>query len=418
VSAPGMSEGTTGLALLCDPQGTVSEVVRDGLGVAAAQTVGRPLTALVDPDCEDKAASFLRTLRSQQAAFNWEMNVPVKGRMVPLHFAGAAADGGYLVVAALSRAGVTRFYEELMRINNEQANALRAALKDASLQTRGQTERDARLYDELSHLNNELATTQRELAKKNVELARLNEQKNQFLGIAAHDLRNPLEVILTYSEFLLEDTAAVLGPEQTGLIHTIRSSSEFMLRLVEDLLDVTRIEAGRLELDLVPADLPAIVAANVGRNRVLAAKKGIEISLQSQGEIPRMKLDVAKIEQVLDNLIGNAVKFSSPGSPVDVRLDRDEDRDGERVILSVRDRGPGISAEVLSHLFEPFSRAHVRGTSGEKGAGLGLAIVQRIVTGHGGEIRVESEPGKGATFRVCLPLSLDRPPATGAGGAA
>lgn len=413
MNATGMSEGTTGLALLCDPQGTVSEVVRDGLGVAAAQAVGRPLTALVDPACEDKAASFVRTLRSQQAAFNWEMDVLVDGRVLPLHFAGAAADGGYLVVAARSRSGVTRFYEELMRINNEQANALRAALKDASLQTREQTERDARLYDELSHLNNELATTQRELAKKNAELARLNEQKNQFLGIAAHDLRNPLEVILTYSEFLLEDTAAVLGPEQTDLIHTIRSSSEFMLRLVEDLLDVTRIEAGRLELDLAPADLPALVAANVGRNRVLAAKKGIEISLQSQGEIPRMKLDGSKIEQVLDNLIGNAVKFSPPGSPVDVRLARDGDGDGDRVILSVHDRGPGISAEVLGKLFEPFSRAHVRGTSGEKGAGLGLAIVKRIVSGHGGEIRVQSEPGKGATFQVCLPLSQ-----AGAGGTA
>lgn len=408
-----MREGSTGVALLCDPQGTVSEVVRDGLGIAAAQAVGRPLTSLVDPACADKAAAFLRALRSQQAAFNWEMNVPVEGRVLPLHFAGAAADGGYLVVAARSRTGVARFYEDLMRINNEQANALRAALKDAALQTREQTERDTRLYDELSHLNNELATTQRELAKKNAELARLNEQKNQFLGIAAHDLRNPLEVILTYSEFLLEDAAPVLGPEQTGLVHTIRSSSEFMLRLVEDLLDVTRIEAGRLDLDLAPADLPAVVTANVGRNRVLAAKKGIKISLQSQGDIPRMKLDAAKIEQVLDNLIGNAVKFSSPGSPVEVRLDREEDR----VILSVRDHGPGISAELRSRLFEPFTRAHVRGTRGEKGAGLGLAIVQRIVTGHGGDIRVESEPGQGATFEVCLPVSAAAG-AIGAGGTA
>jgi signal transduction histidine kinase len=396
-----MSDGAAGVALLCDPQGTVAEVVRDGLGIAAAEAVGRPLTSLVDPACEDKAAAFLGALRSQQAAFNWEMDVPVAGRVLPLHFAGAAADGGYLVVAARSRNGVARFYEELMRINNEQANALRAALKDAALQTRGQGERDERLYDELSHLNNELATAQRELARKNAELARLNEQKNQFLGIAAHDLRNPLEVILTYSEFLLEDAAPVLAPEQTDLIHTIRSSSEFMLRLVEDLLDVTRIEAGRLELDLAPADLPALVAANVRRNRVLAAKKGIEVSLQTQGEIPRMKLDVAKIEQVLDNLIGNAVKFSLPGSPVEVRLDTQ----GDQVILAVRDQGPGIPAELLGRLFEPFTRAHARGTGGEKGAGLGLAIVKRIVTGHGGEIRVESEPGRGATFQVFLPLA-------------
>lgn len=291
--------------------------------------------------------------------------------------------------------------DDLVRITNEQANALRAALKETALQRRTQEERDAFLYDELSRVNNELATAQRELAKKNAELTRLNELKNQFLGFASHDLRNPLEVILTYSGFLLEDAAPVLNPEQIEFIQVIRSSSGQMLRLVEELLDVTRIEAGRLALELAPVDLGALVRSQVGRSRVLAAKKGIEIDLETAGDLPVLSLDAGKIEQVLDNLIGNAVKFSPPDSLVEVRVVLEKGREADRVVISVRDQGPGIPADLLDRLFEPFARGRSRGT---QGAGLGLAIVKSILAGHGGDIRVESEPGQGAVFHARLPL--------------
>jgi len=289
--------------------------------------------------------------------------------------------------------------DDLFRINNEQANALRAALKETALQRRTQEERDAFLYDELSRLNNELSTAQRELAKKNAELTRLNDLKNQFLGFASHDLRNPLEVILIYSRFLLEDAAPVLSPEQTEFVQIIRSSSGQMLRLVEELLDVSRIEAGRLDLDLAPVDLDALVRSQVVRSRVLAAKKGIEIGFEPAGALPPLRLDASKIEQVLDNLIGNAVKFSPPDGRVEVRVSRETDR----AVVSVRDHGPGIAPDLLDRLFEPFTR----GRLGAKGAGLGLAIVKSILTGHGGDIRVESEPGEGATFHARLPLGGD-----------
>jgi two-component system OmpR family sensor kinase len=389
-----------GIALLCDPAGTIQELVRDGIGVAERVAPGQPLTDLVDPPCVDKTRAFLEALRAQNAAFNWELNVPVAGgRVESLHFAGGAAEGGFLVVGARSRSGVTRFYEELIRINNEQTNALRAALKDASLQTRAQADRDGRHFDELSQLNNDLANAQRDLAKNNVELTRLNDQKSQFLGMAAHDLRNPLEVILTYSDFLMEEAAPSLPPEQAAFISTIRSSSEFMLRLVEDLLDLSRIEAGKLELDLERVDLGALVERNVALNGVLAAKKGTEVRLV-RGDGPfEMVVDSSKIEQVLNNLIGNAVKFSPPGSTVEVRLDRD----AQRVRLAVADQGPGVPADEMDKLFRPFERTRVRSAGGEKSTGLGLALVKRIVEGHQGEIGVESEPGRGATFRVSLP---------------
>lgn len=392
---------TEGIAVLCDALGRIQEVVHDDLGVAGRIEPGQPLTALMDPSCLEKTQAFLQSLRTQNAAFNWELNVPVDGeRVESLHFAGGAAEGGFLVVGARSRSGVSRFYEELVRINNEQANALRAALKDASLQMRVQADRDSHHFDELSQLNNDLATAQRELAKSNAELGRLNDQKNQFLGMAAHDLRNPLEVILTYSEFLAEEAASSLTPEQASFVETIRSSSDLMLRLVEDLLDLAKIEAGKLELDLERVDLARLVASNVARNRVLAAKKQIEIHLHSPESSPlEMLIDATKMEQVLNNLIGNAVKFSPLGSAVDVCVTPEDGR----VLLAVKDHGPGIPAEERDKLFRPFARTRVRSTAGEKGTGLGLAIVKRIIEGHGGEIHVESEAGRGSAFLVSLP---------------
>lgn len=284
----------------------------------------------------------------------------------------------------------------------ERTEDLRAALQEATLRLREQAEHDSRHFDELSLLNNELATSQRDLARSNAELDRLNRQKNELLGIAAHDLRNPLQVILIYSQFLLEEAAGSLAPEHLEFVRTIRRSSEFMLRLVEDLLDVARIEAGTLELDLAPVDLGELVERNVALNRVLAEPKGTRIELRREGSIGdqgEMVLDAAKIEQVLNNLIGNAVKYSPPGSTVEVRLAEAE----EGASISIRDQGEGFAAEEMERLFQPFQTGRARGTAGEGSAGLGLAIVKRIVEGHRGEIRVEAADGGGSVFRVFLP---------------
>jgi len=395
-------ERTPGLALRCDAAGMIAEIISDDLGLGARLTIRQSFASFVG-GAADRAEEFLAALRTRKAAFNWELDVTgADGRTTSLHFAGSVIENSLLIVGARSRAGVAHIHQELLEINNEQANALRAALKDLSLHTRAaRPDRDTYLYEELSRLNNELATAQRELAKKNAELGRLNDLKNQFLGIAAHDLRNPLEVILAYSDFLLNEADTKLDAQQVGFIHKINSSSEFMLALVNDLLDISRIEAGRLELELSPIDVAALVSRNVSLNRVLAAKKEIDISLEHDESVGRMMLDAPKIEQVLNNLIGNAIKFSPPGSRVEVKLARFD----ERVIISVTDEGPGISPEELEKLFRPFERGRAQSTAGEKSTGLGLAIVKRIITGHGGDIRVESATGKGAVFSVSLPLN-------------
>lgn len=237
------------------------------------------------------------------------------------------------------------------------------------------------------------------MVRKNVELEKLNALKNRILGVAAHDLRSPLGVILSYSEFLGEAVPA-LTPEQHQFIVIIKRTSEFMLRLVSDLLDVTAIEAGHLTLDRQPSDLAAIIRGNVTLNGVLATKKDITVELEPMPSLPPMPIDCGKIEQVLNNLIANAVKFSHSGTVVRIHVTRSD----EFVTVAVRDQGQGIPPADLPKLFKPFGKTSVRSTAGEQSTGLGLAIVRNIVEAHGGRINVESEVGSGSTFSFTLPV--------------
>lgn len=391
------------LVVACDAGGHLTGVINDEIGLAVE--MGRPFASLFDEACADKAESFLHTLREHQAAFDWELTARTRaGRLLSLHFGGGARGDGFLIVGARSRAGVARACETLLGADSEQAEALRAAIRDLTPGTRERVERDDEVYEELTQINNELAAAQRELAKKNAELARLNEQKNLFLGIAAHDLRNPLGVILAFSGFLKDEAANRLTPEQLEFIHTIERSSSFMLKLVNDLLDISQIEAGRLGLELERADLREIVRRNVALNRTLAERKeiGVEFAPQDTAAAATVmtRLDVPKIEQTLNNLIGNAIKFSPRGSRIVVTLEVA----GAEAIISIKDEGQGIHSGELERLFKPFTTGRAKTTGGERSTGLGLAIVKRIIEGHGGRISVASEAGKGATFTVALPL--------------
>jgi signal transduction histidine kinase len=230
-------------------------------------------------------------------------------------------------------------------------------------------------------------------------LQRINDEKNEILGMAAHDLRNPLGAIHAYSE-LLRDTEAALSTEERGeIIERIGLLSTSMLQLVSDLLDISAIEAGKLSLDLQETDLVPLVQANVAVNSLLARRKRVALAFHNREAGSVARVDRRKMGQVLDNLITNAVKFSPTGAQVTVQLYQD---DGAAVI-AVRDEGPGIPAQEREKLFRPFYRAGTQGAAGEAGTGLGLAIVRRIVEAHGGRVWVESEINKGSTFYVSVP---------------
>ncbi|MHB8836930.1 MAG: sensor histidine kinase [Candidatus Methylomirabilia bacterium] len=245
-----------------------------------------------------------------------------------------------------------------------------------------------------------LATKERELRERIEELQGLNRIKDEFVGMAAHDLRSPLAVVEMYATFLLEDPQVCLTEKDRELLSVIKNQGRFMLNLINDLLDVTRIESGYLDLKVQSGDWVEFVRHNVFLNAALAARRGIEIEIDvGAAESCVIPFDRNRMEQVLNNLVGNAVKFSAAGSRIVVRVRRE----GAFVRVEVIDSGPGIPAEELAALFKPFHRGSARLPPGERSTGLGLPIARRIVEAHGGKIGVESEPGRGSTFSFTIP---------------
>ncbi len=251
-------------------------------------------------------------------------------------------------------------------------------------------------------LNNELNNLTRELNKKNVQLDQLDKLKNQFLGMAAHDLRNPISSIMMFSELVLESEPDDynISDRLRKILEVIRTSSKFMLRLLDELLDLVKIESGKLQLNYEKVQPGDFLKKNIDINALLAAKKDIKLVLNIPQPLPEIALDPIKIQQVLNNLISNAIKYSHNKTTVTVSAFSS----GQHVIISVQDEGQGIPEDELQMVFTPFSKISVKGTDGEKSTGLGLSIVKRIVTGHLGRIWVESEAGKGSVFSFTLPL--------------
>lgn len=391
-----------GIVLLCSRAGVVERTLQDDLELGEAVKPGIHLADLVDPGSADKARGFLAAV-DEVAAIDWEMNVAVDGRLTTLHFAGGRLGEQLLVVALPERAPLADVFAELMRLNNDQATALRAALKQGQRRGPAGDVADARVYDEITGVNNNLAALQREVAKKNGQLERLVEQQNQFLGMAAHDLRSPLSAIVAFSQFLEAEAGARLDEEQREFLATIRQSSDFMLHLIDDLLDISKIEAGQLDLERTRVELREFVRRNARRQRAVAAKKRVAIGCVDGAAPVIADVDPHRLEQVLDNLVSNAVKFSHPDSQVWIEVAGE----GDQAVIAVRDEGVGLEPEQIAGLFTPYQKGGTRGTGGEASTGLGLAIVKRIVTAHGGRIEVDSEVGRGTTFSVHLPALVE-----------
>lgn len=233
------------------------------------------------------------------------------------------------------------------------------------------------------------------LARINQHLGRLNEEKNRMLGIAAHDLRNPLGGIGMLADLLLEDPQP---PEAESIGQRILRLCREMTTLIERLLDTSRIDAGHLSLHMEAVDAGILLKEAVERHRLAAEAKGLAIELDlGEEDLPALLADPIHLKEALDNLVGNALKFMPKGPPprrVVLRA-----RPG---LIEVEDEGPGFTEEDMEHAFERFRRLSARPTAGEGSTGLGLSIVKSLIEAMGGEIALQSEPGRGATFRIQL----------------
>lgn len=233
----------------------------------------------------------------------------------------------------------------------------------------------------------------------------LNDLKNKFLGIAAHDLRNPIAGIVGYATILERGLLGAISEPQMNIVHRISSICIRMQKLVEDLLDVSAIESGNLDLKREWIDLHLFLQEQFETAQMLAQVKSIKMQMEIGDDIPKVFVDPGRLAQVISNLVNNAIKFSHPQTLVTLQA-WFEDRE---VCVAVKDRGQGIPHEELGNLFRDFGKTSVRPTDGEKSTGLGLAIVKRLVEAHGGRIWVESEVGSGSTFIFSLPVQVDTP---------
>jgi len=252
----------------------------------------------------------------------------------------------------------------------------------------------------LVQLNNDLSNLSRELYKKNSELEKLNDLKNQILGMAAHDLRSPISIVLSYSDYLLDEARESLTEKQIKFIEIIRNSSEFMLQLLDDLLDIAKIEMGKLVLNKEKCDLVKLAKENIELNQALANKKQISILLNTYDNIPLIEVDKLKIIQVFNNLISNAIKYSFNNTKIIISIFKSD----KMVEVSIKDEGQGIPKNDLNNLFKPFYKANVKPTANESSTGLGLVITRKIILGHMGNIWIKSKLGEGTTIFFSLPI--------------
>ena len=275
---------------------------------------------------------------------------------------------------------------------NDVLKGLAAGANDFLLKPLDESELLARVT---SHLKVKRLFEQLEEEKE--ALRKISLEKDKLLGCAAHDLRNPISSIKGYTDLLLErDSDEATTKRFLGIIH---DASDGMLRLLEDLLDTYSLESGAVTLNKQAGNLAELLIKRVAIASVLARQKNITIH-HSPPELEAV-FDASKIGQVVDNLLGNAVKFTMPGKNIFVSL--------EDFITSVkvivRDEGVGIPEAEKSKLFKPFSRLSVKPTGNEKSTGLGLAICDRIIKAHGGEMGVESKVGVGSVFYFSIPKS-------------
>ena len=272
-------------------------------------------------------------------------------------------------------------YEELARAFNAMLSHLQAS------------------ENELRTINKSLDTHLSELAERNVALFEANKIKSQFLANVSHELRTPLTSIIGFAELLREATSTD-GGRFLRYSENIVSSGRMLLGIINDLLDLAKIEAGKMELHLAPVEMGEMARNLIDFMRPLAEKKSLQLVLDVAPDLPKITSDSGRIQQILYNLLSNAVKFTPDGGLVELMLRETEDHG---VRIAVRDTGIGIPPEKLSLVFEKFRQLDESMTREHSGTGLGLAISRELVALLGGTIEVQSEAGKGSTFTVVLP---------------
>ncbi len=279
-------------------------------------------------------------------------------------------------------------------------------LKDRQRVIKALRDDESRKIEELTRLTAELDQRTRELEDANLRIREADRMKSQFLANMSHELRTPLNSIIGFSDVLLNRLPKDMPPRFGRFLSNIHASGQHLLGIINDLLDLSKIEAGRMELCLEPVELALVVQGVCSIMHGSAHQRHIGFTVELPEDLPAIEADPVKIKQILYNLVSNAVKFSDDGATVTITATRVDGAAGEPdvVRLAVVDAGVGIDPVNHRVIFEEFRQVDGSSTRSHGGTGLGLALVKRLVELHGGTISVTSALGRGSTFTVTLPV--------------
>jgi signal transduction histidine kinase len=243
-----------------------------------------------------------------------------------------------------------------------------------------------------------------EIQDKSRQLEIANRHKSTFLANMSHELRTPLNAVIGFSEMLAARHFGDLTEKQAEYVADIHRSGKHLLALINDILDLSKVEAGRMELELTRFDLPGALRESLALVRERAGRAGLTLEVEIDPALGALEGDERKFKQIMLNLLSNAVKFSPPGGAVRMFARHA----GNFFEVSVADTGTGIAPEDQEAIFEAFRQVGADVVRKREGTGLGLALARRFVELHGGSIRVDSEPGRGSVFTISLPIRHGR----------
>ena len=301
------------------------------------------------------------------------------------------------------------FTAEQIEMAREVAAQLAIAITQARLYEAGKRhadELDARVNERTAELHAANERLQHEIAERRraqAEADRASRLKSEFLANMSHELRTPLNAILGFTQLIHDGAVAPESPQFTEFLGDILASGHHLLQLINDVLDLSKVEAGKLEFHPEPVDLGVLVAELLAIMRTTAASKSIVIANEVAPDMPAVVIDAARLKQILYNYVSNALKFTEPGGRVVVRANLADD--GSRFRLDVEDTGIGIAPEDFERLFVEFQQLDAGVAKKHAGTGLGLALCKRLAEAQGGTVGVSSVPGKGSTFYALLPMS-------------
>ncbi len=437
-----LNKEALGISLQCNSQGEIVKVISDHLGITNQVTIGQIFTALVDKENSDKAVNFLTAIRTKGATFDWPLTVPFDNKMTLLHFTGGMSGDDIFIVGTKTPSTTNQYFDELMKINNEQANTLRDAIKKQSLSNRAK-ERDSDLYEELSKLNNELATTQRELAKKNIQLT---QQQKELKSLNKELSATIDELEKTRDELIQSEKMASLGRLVSGFAHEINTPIGIAVTaasaineagetlnqmLTQDEVSETAllatidkiVEAGKLTFsnvrraaELVSSFKRTSIDQTKETKRLFALHEVIQdiiISLDSKFRRTQISIEPhcptninlygypGAISQILNNFLMNSLMHGFDDGTQAGKITIDVHRENQTVYIDYTDTGKGMDKLTAEKIFEPFyTTRRARG-----GTGLGMYICYNVITTRlNGTITCESTLNKGTVFHITFPI--------------